>query len=303
MFQQWEKMLPAIEEASGGRMKLTPAHSGGEIVPSMVELDGIHEGVLDIASTCTMYWMDRFGPACNLFTYQIAGLSPTEQWMWMETSGKELLNEMCADYDVKFLCGYQTVPEAFIGCKKQLTKPADIKGLKLRTAGDDGRIFTEMGASVVTLSTEETYESLMRGVLDGYQLSSPGYDYSVHMQEVCEYLYLGPVRQPEEWIPVMVNTDSWNELPDDLKLIVEAMAYKWGWGYYNYMIQKDLEAIPLLKAEGMKVEFIPQSIADEMVSRSEKLYAGYAASDPFFNKVFTSIQNFKASVRGSWQRM
>ncbi len=36
-----------------------PPHAGGEIVPSMVELDGIHEGVLDFATTCTMYWMDR----------------------------------------------------------------------------------------------------------------------------------------------------------------------------------------------------------------------------------------------------
>ena len=280
-----------------------PPHSGGEIVPSMVELDGIHDGVLDYATTCTMYWMDRFGPACNLFTFQIAGLSPVEQFFWMQNEGLDLLSEMCADYNVTFVGGFETTPELFISTKKELKSPADIKGLKLRTAGDDGKIFTDMGASVVTMSTEETYESLMRGVLDGYQLSSPGYDYSIAMYEVVDYMYVGPVRQPQEWQPHMWNTETWNAFPDDLKLLISEMGKAAAMNYYRSMVNFDLEAVPLLKAKGVTVDFIPQSIADEMVSRGEKLYAERAAADPFFNRVYTSIQNFKTLVRGTWQRM
>ncbi|MBM4448762.1 MAG: hypothetical protein FJ015_05950 [Chloroflexi bacterium] len=186
---------------------------------------------------------------------------------------------------------------------KELKTPADIKGMKLRTAGDDGKIFSDMGASVVTLSTEETYESLMRGVIDGYQLSSPGYDYSVKMYEVADYMYLGPVRQPQEWQPQMWNMDTWNSFPDDIKKMIVEMGFAAGIEYYNFMVNRDLEAIPLLKAKGVKVDFIPQSIADEMVSRAEKLYAERSAADPTFKKIYTSIQNFKALVRGTWQRM
>jgi TRAP-type mannitol/chloroaromatic compound transport system substrate-binding protein len=280
-----------------------PAHAGGEIVPSMVELDGINEGVLDFATTCTMYWMDRFGPACNLFTYQIAGLTPTEQFFWMQTYGLELLQEMCADYNVTFVGGFQTVPELFISTKDAITGPADVKGLKLRTAGDDGVIFTEMGASVVTLSTEETYESLMRGVLDGYQLSSPGYDYSVAMYEVVDYMYVGSVRQPQEWQPQMWNTDTWNEFPDDIKKMIIEMGKAGGMNYYNHMVNFDLEAVPLLRDKGVNVEFIPKSIEDEFVERANNLYAERAAADPFFKKVFDSINNYKDLVRATWQRM
>jgi len=280
-----------------------PPHTGGEIVPSMVELDGIKDGVLDFATTCTMYWMDRFGPACNLFTFQIAGLSPTEQFFWMQNEGLAFLQEMCKDYNVYFAGGFETVPEMFISTKKALKSPADIRGLKLRTAGDDGKIFTEMGASVVTLSTEETYESLMRGVIDGYQLSSPGYDYSVKMYEVVDYMYLGPVRQPQEWQPQMWNMKTWNSFPDDMKKMIIEMGKAAAMNYYRFMVNSDLAAIPALKAKGVNVEFIPQSIADEMVSRAAKLYADRSAADPLFNKVYTSIQNFKNIVRGTWQRM
>jgi TRAP-type mannitol/chloroaromatic compound transport system substrate-binding protein len=280
-----------------------PAHSGGEIVPSMVELDGINEGVLDFATTCTMYWMDRFGPACNLFTYQIGGLSPTEQFFWMEVEGRDLLQEMLSDYNVIVPAGFQTVPEMFISTKDPLNGPADIKGLKLRTAGDDGKIFTDMGASVVTLSTEETYESLMRGVLDGYQLSSPGYDLSVAMYEVVDYFYLGSVRQPQEWQPQMWNVDTWNELPDDIKMMATEIGKAAGMNYYLYMTQRDLEAIPIFREKGATIEFIPDSIGDEMLRRGNELYAERAAADPFFNKVWESIKAFRAAYRDGWQRM
>ncbi len=280
-----------------------PAHTGGEIVPSMVELDGVNEGVLDFATTCTMYWMDRFGPACNLFTYQIAGLSPTEQFFWMQNEGLDLLREMTADYNVVWGPGFQTVPEAFLGSKKPLSGPADIKGLKIRTAGDDGKIFTDMGASVVTLSTEETYESLMRGVLDAYQLSSPGYDYSIAMYEVVDHLYVGSARQPQEWQPQMWNADTWNEFPDDLKKMCYEMGAAAAMNYYRFMVNTDLASVPMWAEKGVPLEFIPQSISDEVVRRADLLYSERAAADPFFDKVYTSIQNFKTVVRGTWQRM
>ena len=280
-----------------------PPHAGGEIVPSMVELDGVSEGVLDFATTCTMYWMDRFGPACNLFTYQIAGLTPTEQFFWMQEEGLALLEEMTADYNVVWGPGFQTVPEAFLGSKEAITGPDDINGLKIRTAGDDGKIFTDMGASVVTLSTEETYESLMRGVLDAYQLSSPGYDYSLAMYEVVDHLYVGSARQPQEWQPQMWNRDTWNEFPDDLKKICYEMGAAAGMNYYRFMVGEDLKSVQLWADKGVPLEFIPQSVSDEVVRRADILYAERAAADPFFDKVYTSINNFKADVRSTWERM
>jgi len=270
----------------------------------MQELDGIDSGLIDIASTCTMYWRDRFGPAANLFTYQIAGLSPTEQAMWSNLEGIDLLQDMCSDYNVYFnKAGHYTVPEMFISCNKELKTPADIKGLKLRTAGDDGTIFNEMGASVVTLGTTETYEAMQRGVIDGYQLSSPGFDYSVAMYEVCDYFYLGSVRQPCEWQPQMINQDSWNELPDSLKKMVEEMGKAAGFNYYQFMTQMDLACVPLYREKGTTITFIPQSIADEMVERAEVLYQKYSDEDPTFKKVYSSIQAFKAAYRDAWQRM
>jgi TRAP-type mannitol/chloroaromatic compound transport system substrate-binding protein len=40
-----------------------------------------------------------------------------------------------------------------------------------------------------------------------------------------------------------------------------------------------------------------------MVSRAMKLYADRSAADATFKKIYTSIEKFKALVRGTWQRM
>ncbi len=298
-------MLESIEVSTGGRLKVTPLHAAGEVVPGLKELDGINEGVLDIASTCTMYWGDRFGLATNLFTYQIGGLSPTEQWMWSQAEGMAFLKEMTADYNVQFIeeAAFLCPPEAFLGSKPELKVPGDLKGLKLRTAGDDGVVFTEMGASVSLLSPAEVYESIMRGVLDGYQLSSPGYDYSVAMYEVIDYLYLGPSRQPCEWYPVMVNPDSWAEIGDDIKRIIIAEVHRWGYEHYGMRMQEDLVAIPAFREKGVTVAFIPKAIEDEVVERGARIYAERAAADPFYKKVYDSIQAFKTAYRDGWQRL
>ncbi len=85
--------------------------------------------------------------------------------------------------------------------------------------------------------------------------------------------------------------------------MLQEMGKAAGMNYYQFMCQRDLAVVPLFREKGVTVTFIPQDIADEMVSRSVTLYAEYAAADPFFDKVYSSIEAFKSSYRDSWQRM
>ncbi|MEE9399475.1 MAG: hypothetical protein V3V23_04325, partial [Dehalococcoidales bacterium] len=63
------------------------------------------------------------------------------------------------------------------------------------------------------------------------------------------------------------------------------------------------EVVPLFREKGVTVTFIPESIGDEMQTRGKALYETYAAEDPFFDKVWTSIQNFRDVYRDAWEGM
>jgi len=255
-----------------------------------------------MGSTCTMYWKDRFNSA-NLFTYTVAGLSPAESKIWHMTEGCDYLNQMIQEggYDVYIPAGVITVPEMFLSTSdRELKSAADIKGLKIRTAGDDGVIFSRMGASVVFLPSGEIYESMQRGVINAFQLSSPAMDWSSATYEIAEYVYLGGTRQPCEWLPVMFNTDSWNALDDGLKVMLIELVHAESWNYYAMMTQADLVAVQAYIDYGTNIGPIPQDISDEVVRQALILYEELSADDPFFAEVFQSIETFKATYRTAW---
>jgi len=255
-----------------------------------------------MGSTCTMYWKDRFN-AANLFTYTVAGLSPAESKIWHMVSGIDYLNQMIQEggYDVYIPAGISTTPEMFLSTgAKELKTVADVKGLKIRTAGDDGVIFSRMGASVVFLPSSEIYESMQRGVIDAFQMSSPAMDWSGSMQEVAKNVYLGGTRQPCEWLPVMFNTDSWNALDDSLKVMLLELIQAESWNYYAMMTEADLVAVQSYIDYGTNIVPIPKDIEAEVVKQAKILYEELAADDPFFAEVFDSIETFKASYRTAW---
>jgi TRAP-type mannitol/chloroaromatic compound transport system substrate-binding protein len=283
-------------------VKSNPADA---ISPAAKEFDGVNAGVLDFAMTAYGYWTDKF-PASQLFTYQIAGLSPMEHAAWhLVGGGDELAHEMIAGYDVKLLTGVILPPEIFLWTHKELKSPADMDGLKYRSGGgDEPTIFGDyLGTAGVFMPTGEIYESMQRGVIDGFQCSSPAVDYSMGFQEVADYCWLSPIRQPAEFHSYLVNTDSWAELPDDLKVLVEEMCLATGLEHYTYMMREDVLAIDKLKEYGTNVLPVPASIEEAIVEASEDYYAEKKAEDPMIAKVMDSIEAFQSTYREAYQRL
>jgi len=123
--------------------------------------------------------------------------------MWHTIEGDKFLQDMIdkGGYNVQFIGGIVTVPEMFLFMKSPLKSLADLRGKKIRTAGDDGVCFSKMGVSVVFMNSADVVDALLKGIIDGGQLSSPAMDYSLLTYEAIKYNYLGPVRQPCECCP------------------------------------------------------------------------------------------------------
>jgi len=252
-----------------------------------------------------MYWKDRFNTA-NLFTYTVAGLPPAESKIWHMEMGIDYLQQVIdeGDYDVYIPGGIITTPEMFLSTgKRELKSVADIKGLKIRTAGDDGVIFSRMGAAVVFMPSGEIYESMQRGVIDAFQMSSPAMDWSGAMYEVANNVYLSPVRQPCEWLPVMFSQKSWAELDDGLKSLCINCIHSEGWRYLAEMTQLDVQAVKDYQAYGTNITTIPKDIEEELYQQALILYGEESAKDPFYKTVFDSIVDFQTTMYATFPRL
>jgi len=303
MYKSVDRFAARVTQSSGGRLVLKPQPAGG-IVPATKEFDGIHGGSLDWAQTAFAYWKDKF-PAAGLFTFTVGGLTPVEQMLWhLQGGGKELAQKMVKDYNVILMPGWIGSAEIFLSTTKPLKTVADIKGLKIRTAGDDGVLFAKMGAAVVSLPSGEVYEAMKRGVIDSYQLSSPAVDYSMAMHEVAKYIYISPARQPSEYHAWLFNKDVWNtKLTDDLRALIEDAALAEAWKYYALITKMDSEAVAKYKAYGVAVAPIPKEIEDEMAKQADIFYKEQAAKDALFNEIYTSLTTFQKTIRESAARL
>ncbi len=303
MFDSLQRVADTIRSASGGRLDMQVEAAGG-VCPATEEFDGCDSGVIDFGVTCYMYWMDKF-PCAGILTMRAGGMSPCEKYLWhcSEEAGA-LIDEMAQDYDVKLIpgCGVLCPPELFLHCDKPIDKPGDIKGLKLRAAGDGGAILAALGAGTVFMPAGEIFESMHRGVIDGFECSSPTIDWSLSLQEVGHYVYASGCRAPHEYNPFLMNMDSWSELPDDLKVIVEEVNRSEALKYYSEVTTKDMVYLQEFRDYGCDVSLLNPEVEVAFVEAANEYFDERAADDELMARVLKSMRDFESAFRSTWTR-
>ena len=149
----------------------------------------------------------------------------------------------------------------------------------------------------------EIYESMQRGVIDAFQFMSPAGDLSMGFNEVVDYMYLSPVRQPCSTATLIVNEDCWAELPSDLQAVVEYAFLGEAWQGYAILCQEDGKATQEYIDYGVTVAPPPKDIEEEVAKLAEEMYNGRAAEDPFYAKVLESRHQFQKLIRETYLRL
>lgn len=150
--------------------------------------------------------------------------------------------------------GYRNV----ITTKKEVKKPEDLKGLKIRTIQTPTYVaaLNAMGASATPMAFGEVYTSLQTGVLDGFEHSS-AVTYTGKFYEVAKYITLtehlfGPT-------VTVISKKEWDGYTDKEKQVVAAAARLGQDVNRSLSVQRDAESMEKLKAKGMIVNPIDKT--------------------------------------------
>lgn len=203
------------------------------------------------------------------------------------------LQEAYASINLRYV-GPQFQPGVYLITKNPVNSLADLKGLKLRAPGGYGKFVAALGAQPVTMAFSETYTALATGVIDGC-CSSNLVDYrDGKFYEIAKNFYPVPVTGAQV-SPLIVNLDKWNELPDDLKAIVETANVEHGLNHANKSTVWVGDAVSEMKAGGMVWGAGP-SEADAAVwkAAADSLLPEYEASDAFSAKLVQLQRDFMA---------
>ncbi len=289
-----DKVCEAITKASGGRL-IIKHFVGGSIVPATKELDAVDQGVLQMAYTCPMYNLDKW-KAASLISSRPGGLPGEALRTWFDyAGGADLMNKMMKGYNIMTFPGALAPlpPEVFLHSKKPIKTVADLKGLKVRAAGDGGEILKRLGANVVFLPGGELYEAMQRGTIDAFEYSTLATNWQMHFNEIAKYVILSPVRAPSDPQVFFVNKKAWEKLPDDLKQLVQDIIGKWTQAQHEYLVYESIKALNEFKKSGCEVYKLPKEVEDAISAEAEKFYAEKAKKEsPIYKEILDSMNNF-----------
>lgn len=214
----WETVLiDKIKTASAGRLDIAH-YAGQEIVATEESFEALTKGVINI-SECAL---PKLGVKIGAPHYSSPGVFKKQMelnYINIEKGGDEIVREALLPLNVYHICSATITGSALI-TRSEVKTIDDLKGLKIREYGTKAALIEKLGARAVYIPTAEVYVALMGGVLDGiamFHLETINYKF----YEPCKYM-IRPELESAAQVAWLVNLDSWNELPDDLKEILNA---------------------------------------------------------------------------------
>jgi tripartite ATP-independent transporter DctP family solute receptor len=242
-----------LEKETNGRISIQMYHSmqlGGE--KEMIEQAQV--GALQIARVS----VGALGPVVDeLNVFNLPFMFRNEEHMRKVIDGPigaELLDKVSASSARLIGLGWMDGGTRNVYTSKPITKPADLKGLKVRMMGNP--IFVEtmnaMGGNGVAMGYNELYSALQTHVVDGAENNPPSMLTANHYQVVKVYSLTGHLIIPEMFV---FSKATWDKLSKEDQALLKKhsreaqMEQRERWNKYT------AEAESKLKAAG--VQFVP----------------------------------------------
>ncbi len=298
MVTSWPKNLPGpgvtaqrladrITALSGGRIAVE-LYAAGELVSGLEVLDAVAGDLAEIGHTASFFWTGKM-PAAAYFTATPFGLTPLEHIAWIDHGGGQALwDELYAPFSVKPFMAGNSGMQMGGWLRREIETLDDMKGLKFRIPGLGGEVFEKLGATPVVIPPSEILTALQTGAIDGTEFLGPWSDRSAGFYKVAPYYYWPGFHEPNGTGEAIVNLAVWQELPDDLKAVVETAcraAQIWALSETEW---RNSEALQALRDDGVTLRRWPDDVLAAARSASREVMERFASGSDIERRIHAS---------------
>lgn len=185
---------------------------------------------------------------------------------------RETFNKQFGKFNMHMLGWVQYGTVEFYA-SKPIRLPADMKGLRMRAFGvDTSVLIRNLGGSPVSLSSQEMYQAVQRGTVDGF-ITGPTSVYSRKLYEVAKH----GTEIGINYLSFMAtaNLNWWNGLPADTRAAVAAASDEAQRVARQRAKADDRKAKELLAAKGVTTPKLTAQERQQWVDASKSLYESY----------------------------
>lgn len=273
-------MVDWIKKATNGRLIIDLKPAGG-VVPITDMFDAVSKGIIKFAGMhYAGYYPGKFPETDIEIGLPFAWQCGEDEWDTFFNRGlfKEI-QQVYAEHNIKYFHAFCNTTYGI-----QATFPIkslnDIKGKKIRAMGIYADYIKLLGGSPVHTPYPETYMALKLGTIDGALIGKASL-IDAKLAEVVKYFLDDPNAGtcPANYL---INMDAWNELPADIREMLDRDFAKVDAEFSNYeqvifrdyliKVQRDYDVkmVSLPEAEKIKIVNMVQPIWDKVAAKSPR---------------------------------
>ncbi|MEE4015466.1 TRAP transporter substrate-binding protein [Roseibium sp. FZY0029] len=281
-----------VEALTGGELKIE-FNEPGAIVGGNEMWDAISTGAVD-AGWYSPGFAQGIIPSAAIFTSVPFGpdIRPYTAW-WYYGGGKDLWADITAKYNIHTeLCAI-LVPEASGWFAKEINKPEDLKGIKMRIFGLGAAVMAKLGVEAQSMPVADTLTGLRLGTIDAAEVSFPLIDKAVGMNEYASHYYFPGWHQQTSLITFIINQDVWDGLSDQQRTVIQTACQA------NVALTaaegeaKQLQPLADLEAAGVQVHQWNDEMMAAFRQSWDEVVVEQSAADPDFKRAWESLSDFR----------
>jgi TRAP-type mannitol/chloroaromatic compound transport system substrate-binding protein len=289
------KLAKLVAERSQGTLTLDLKEPGDGTQPQDI-LARVASGKVGAGFATASLWAGKL-PAAALFAGFPFGPDGRTYADWFSTgNGRKLYQSL---YDQAGL-RVHVIPCAFGGAEtsgwfaKEIARPDDLKGLRIRIFGLGGRVMSKLGATTVLVPGNRIGAAFDRKEIDAAEFLTPTVDLELGLADHVKRIYVPGWHQPETVLELLVNDGRWVALGAERQQILEGACKDLLASTIADNAKLQSEALAELTAKDVRLETwsgdLPKAFRDAWreVAKEE------GDADIYFRVVLTDIEAFRA---------
>ena len=289
-----ENLAKRITTMSGGRLTIK-VFAAGEMVPPLQALDAVINGTAEMSHGAAYYWQNK-NPGLSFFTGVPYGMTSRELAAWVRfLGGQQIWDEIYDQFGVQGFLSGDTGTQTGGWFRKELKSLADIKGLRFRTPGLGGQVWSKLGASVTNLAAGEIFQALQSGTLDAAEFVGPYNDLALGFHQVAKNYYMSSFVEPGLATEAVVNKSKFKALPADLQEIVRTACQAEYDQVASDFYANDPRALEtLMTKHGVTIRQFPDDIVEAGAKAAVEVMTALRSSDNALAK--KTVESFLSAL-------
>ncbi|GKW47956.1 TRAP transporter substrate-binding protein DctP [Halomonas sp. NCCP-2165] len=253
-----------------GRVEISP-FGAGVLVPALQVYEAVKEGTVDAGHSTPSYLVNQ-DPINAIFAGFPGGMGPQAYINWIyEGGGLERLQEIRASEGLHSLVVGIGSTEVFAHSNVPIHGPEDLDGIKYRTSGPWAEVMREYYNAVPTVVPPgDTYTLLQRNGVDAVEWATPSSNQPEGFHEAARYIVVPGVHQPTFLWEVVTRQETWDQVPDDLKPLIEAAAKLTTYEGLSNFYHHDLQAMETYRSGRNEVISLDDSFVGELAENGRE---------------------------------